>query len=255
MAKKDVKKDKLSIKEQMELMKQQSMLDTPPFDVSSHAGIPSNTSEDIIGITNIKPLAPVDYEKVLRDSEIEAEQRIKLMANVLMGNDILLKEPWIKEKIQIDVDRLARATKAIVTFGKKIDTVHGNIDAFPEDERWYKVLIGMQDTQNKNVKHRDSLLKSMQDEYDGILMKYQQMYPEKFAQEHSVENMNVVDPAAFNEVIARAKAEEKKQRQKEEKAKREKEEARRMKEMQLELDKLQEQGQEEAEEKEEDVDK
>lgn len=199
---------KRNIKEEMERMRQQAQLDSPKFDVSKYT-TPTNADSTEVAPLPIDARPPVDYEQIMRDSMMTSERRVRQMAMVIMGNTVLLEEEWIKEKLEIDVDRLGRATKAIVTFGDKINDVLANIDAYPEDDRWYKILMGMQEKQNANVTHRDKLLLQMQQEYSQLVERYQQMYPEKFAQNDDSDEMNIVDPAAMNELLARIKKREK----------------------------------------------
>lgn len=199
---------KKNIKEEMERMRRQAQLDSPKFDVAKHVTSTSPGDADAAPLP-VDARPPIDYEEIMRDSMMTSEKRVRQMAMVMMGNTVLLEEEWIKEKLEIDVDRLGRATKAIVTFGDKINDVLANIDAYPEDDRWYKILMGMQEKQNSNVNHRDKLLQQMQQEYGELVERYQQMYPEKFTRDDERDEMNIVDPAAMNELLARIKKQEK----------------------------------------------
>lgn len=224
-------KNKKSIREQMEQMKKEAEVDVPKFDLSGLTTSP--IKKDDLNPLPIDADPPVDYEELFKKSRQKSEKQIRIMAMLMMGSTSLLEEEWIREKMEIDIDRLSRIEHQISTLGDKMNDISSNMDMFKEDSTWYKIYLGYQDQQNKNVAHRDKLLESMKEEYRELLEMYQQMHPDKFTKQDDQDDETMrIDQMALNDMIHRVRQEEKEKELEKKEQERKKREEKMMEEMQ-----------------------
>jgi hypothetical protein len=121
---------------------------------------------------NIQSEFHLNYDEVTATSETKAKEIVLSIANFYLDNDVLKNDPYVNQKMQLDVLSISNLLFQMVTSEHAIKILLREIDNGNFHPRMFEVLGGLQKSKMEIVKHLKQVEIIMENNYKGLMIEY-----------------------------------------------------------------------------------